>query len=56
MTPDYDYGAQTSYTLQLFCYLFVIMLILYYWNDPKTGISFTGSYNFIKYWIWAHQN
>ena len=45
MTPDYDYGAQTSYILQLFCF-FVIMFVLCYWYDQKTGIQFTGSYNF----------
>ena len=44
MTPDYDYEAQTSYTLQLFCCFFDLMFVLCYWYDQKTGIAFTGSY------------
>ena len=36
MTSDYDYGAQASYTLQLFCYFFVIMFVLNVTDMIKT--------------------
>ena len=48
MTPDYNYGNQTSYTLHLFklqiCTLhfsryYVLMFILYYQYNQKTGLS-----------------
>ena len=45
-TPNY-YESQTNYKLQLFCCCFIIMFILCYLYDQKTGIAFTGSYNCI---------
>ena len=35
MTPDYDDGAQTTYTLQSFCCFFVIMFVLCYTDMTK---------------------
>ena len=32
--------------LRFTCF-FVVMFMLCYWSDQKTGIAFTGSYNFI---------
>ena len=46
MTPDYDYGIQTSYTLQLFYIIF--LLCSCYVNDMIKKLElFNGSYNFI---------
>ena len=46
MTPSYGYGARTNCTLQLFCCFFVIMFILCYWYDKKTGIDIYWSLKF----------
>ena len=38
ITPDYNCGTQTSCTLQLFCYVFVILFVLCYWYNKKQGL------------------
>ena len=38
ITPDYNCGTQTSCTLQLFFYFFVIIFVLCYWYNKKQGL------------------
>ena len=44
MIRNDDYEVQTNYTFVF--YFLVIMFILCYWFDQKTGIMFTGYFNF----------
>ena len=51
MIPDYDYEVQTSNKLDLLCIFSLLCschrcCLLCYCCDQKTGIAFTGSFNF----------